>query len=34
MKYKNGKYYIGNWMDDKENGEGRMILANKDEYIG
>jgi len=34
MKYKNGDFYDGNWMDDIKNGKGIMKYANGDFYHG
>ena len=34
MKYKNGDFYDGNWMDDRKNGKGIMRYANGDVYEG
>jgi len=34
MKYKNGDFYDGNWMDDRENGKGMMKYANGNIYHG
>jgi len=34
MKYKNGDFYDGNWMDDKQSGKGIMKYANGNVYYG
>eukprot|EP01091_Cochliopodium_minus_P012932 TRINITY_DN403_c0_g1_i1.p1 TRINITY_DN403_c0_g1~~TRINITY_DN403_c0_g1_i1.p1 ORF type:complete len:492 (-),score=158.80 TRINITY_DN403_c0_g1_i1:87-1562(-) len=34
MTYSNGEKYIGNWVDDKEDGEGSYHYTNGDVYTG
>ena len=33
MKYNNGDIYDGNWINDKRNGKGKLILKMKILYI-
>ena len=34
MRYKNGDYYKGNWMQNMKNGNGVYICMNGDKYEG
>ena len=32
--YANGNKYVGEWKDDKKNGQGTYTAANGDKYVG
>ena len=34
MKYNNDSIYTGNWVNDKKEGNGKILFSNQDEYIG
>lgn len=34
MYYKNGELYIGNWVENKKQGEGMHFYINGDRYVG